>query len=151
MLVLPCSGISLLFFEIYKGVFYVQETWLSLNNTGQPFIVPFRRTIIVSSRPYSQMMSRERQKFNPWNFYLGTEIEPGTFVLVVRCTNNYTTAVFVWITHSVVVDIMRFYAAVIQVRCLASYKTILYTRKCHNNDSWFSVNWYVWFFDIIVW
>ena len=34
------------FFEIYKGVFNVQEIWLSLN-MGQPFIVPFRRTIIV--------------------------------------------------------------------------------------------------------
>ena len=45
--VLPCSGISLLFFEIYKGVFNVQEIWHSLN-TGQPFIVPFRRTIYMA-------------------------------------------------------------------------------------------------------
>ena len=96
--VLPCSGISLLFFKIYKGVFNVQEIWLS-HNTGQPFIVPFRRTIIVSWRPYSQMVSRESRKFSPWNFHPETGIEPGTFVLVVRCTKHYTTALIIrsWI------------------------------------------------------
>ena len=51
-----CSGTTLL----YKGIYNVQEIWLSLN-TGQSFIVPFRRTIIVFSRPYSQMVSRESQ------------------------------------------------------------------------------------------
>ena len=47
MRVLPCIGISLLLFEIYKDVYYVQYIWLSFNK-GQSFIIPFRRTIIVS-------------------------------------------------------------------------------------------------------
>ena len=75
------AALALLFFEIYKGVFYVQEIWLSLY-TGQPFIVSFQWTIIVSSRPYSQMVSRESRKFSPLNFYPRKGIEPGTFVLV---------------------------------------------------------------------
>ena len=91
MRVLHCNGISLLFFEIYKAVFNVQNIWLSLNK-GQPFIVPFRQTFIVSSRPYSQMVSRGSRKFGLWIFHPGTGIEPWTFVLVVRCTNHYTTA-----------------------------------------------------------
>ena len=46
MRVLPCSGISLFFFEIYKGVFYkcMCKIYCSLSlNTSQSFIVFFRR------------------------------------------------------------------------------------------------------------
>ena len=48
----------------YGFLLTLRKIWLSLN-TGQSFIVPFRRTIIVSSRPYSQMVSKENRKFRP--------------------------------------------------------------------------------------
>ena len=87
--VLPFSGISLLFVKIYTGVLYVKEICLYLN-TGQSCIVPFRRTIVDSSRTCSQMLSRASRKLVPWNFLPGPGIEPGTLVLVVRCTYRYT-------------------------------------------------------------
>ena len=83
------ATMSLLFFEIYEGVFNVLGVFLS-PYTGQPFFVPSEGLASFLETILAYGVKRESENWS-MKFSPRTRLEPRTFGLAVRCVNHYTT------------------------------------------------------------